>query len=127
MYSVDRDGYWYMQDGNGNFIPYTGYQYNRGVHSSLFPRDSQGRFILPTNARGEKAFPVDTNNMPIFPFDTTTHLPTFPVDENGQPVFPTGALGRPIVPIDTNGNSFILTNLEIIFSLSRKYNPVLYL
>lgn len=116
-----------MQDGNGNFIPYTGYQYNRGVHSSLFPRDSQGRFILPTNARGEKAFPVDTNNMPIFPFDTTTHLPTFPVDENGQPVFPTGALGRPIVPIDTNGNSFILTNLEIIFSLSRKYNPVLYL
>ncbi|VDM21448.1 unnamed protein product [Wuchereria bancrofti] len=103
MYSVDRDGYWYMQDGSGNFIPYSGYQYNRGTHSSIFPRDSQGRFILPTNARGEKAFPVDTNNMPIFPFDTTTHLPTFPVDENGQPVFPTGALGRPIVPIDTNG------------------------
>ncbi|VIO92302.1 conserved hypothetical protein [Brugia malayi] len=103
MYSVDRDGYWYMQDGSGNFIPYNGYQYNRGTHSSIFPRDSQGRFILPTNARGEKAFPVDTNNMPIFPFDTTTHLPTFPVDENGQPVFPTGALGRPIVPIDTNG------------------------
>ncbi|EJD76335.1 hypothetical protein LOAG_16683 [Loa loa] len=103
MYSVDRDGYWYMQDSTGNFIPYTGYQYNRGAHSSLFPRDSQGRFILPTNARGEKAFPVDTNNMPIFPFDTTTHLPTFPVDENGQPVFPTGALGRPIVPIDSNG------------------------
>ncbi|VBB30468.1 unnamed protein product [Acanthocheilonema viteae] len=103
MYSVDRDGYWYMQDSSGNFIPYNGYQYNRGAHSSLFPRDSQGRFILPTNARGEKAFPVDTNNMPIFPFDTMTHLPTFPVDENGQPVFPTSALGRPIVPVDTNG------------------------
>ncbi|VDK81840.1 unnamed protein product [Onchocerca ochengi] len=103
MYSVDRDGYWYMQDNSGNFIPYTGYQYNRGAHSSLFPRDSQGRFILPTNACGEKAFPVDANNMPIFPFDTTTHLPTFPVDENGQPVFPTGVLGRPIVPVDTNG------------------------
>uniref|UniRef100_A0A915PRH2 OCRE domain-containing protein n=1 Tax=Setaria digitata TaxID=48799 RepID=A0A915PRH2_9BILA len=103
MYSVDRDGYWYMQDSTGNFVSYTGYQYNRGTHGSLFPRDSQGRFILPTNARGEKAFPVDTNNMPIFPFDSATHLPTFPVDENGQPVFPTGALGRPIVPVDTNG------------------------
>lgn len=104
MYSVDRDGYWYMQDSGGNFIAYNSYQYNRGAHSSLFPRDSQGRFILPTNGRGEKAFPMDMNNMPIFPIDTTTHLPTFPVDENGQPVFPTGTLGRPIVPVDTNGS-----------------------
>ncbi|VDM96219.1 unnamed protein product [Thelazia callipaeda] len=103
IYSIDRDGYWYMQDSGGNFIPYTNYNYNRGMRSSLFPHDMKGRFILPTNARGEKAFPVDINNMPIFPFDPITHLPTFPVDDNGQPVFPTGVLGRPIVPVDTNG------------------------
>uniref|UniRef100_A0A0N5AI59 CNH domain-containing protein n=1 Tax=Syphacia muris TaxID=451379 RepID=A0A0N5AI59_9BILA len=99
VYSVDQNGYWYLQDEYGNFVSY---DLSLG-HGHMFPLNDKGLPTLPINPNGEYAFPFDAHNMPVFPLDPITHLPIFPVDEYDNPVFPIGGYGRPIVPIDHNG------------------------
>uniref|UniRef100_A0A914RT06 Uncharacterized protein n=1 Tax=Parascaris equorum TaxID=6256 RepID=A0A914RT06_PAREQ len=103
VYSVDRSGYWYIQQENGDFIPYESSLHYANIQLQMFPLNDGGQPTLPSNAQGEKVFPTDANHMPIFPLDPKTNQPTFPVDDTGQPVFPSGVNGRAIVPVDSNG------------------------
>ncbi|VDM37169.1 unnamed protein product [Toxocara canis] len=103
VYSVDRNGYWYIQQGSGDFVPFDSSVEYESAQTKMFPLNEGGQPTLPLNAQGEKVFPRDANHIPIFPMDPETGLPIFPVDDSGQPVFPTGVNGRPIVPVDNNG------------------------